>query len=72
MKKPLQRPVAVLNHNRPAAHPLPHTAYQQRAVEIRESIGVSRNDPRPAIPAETLFAELDALIDEVEAERSRP
>ena len=72
MKKPLRRPVAVLNHKRPAALPLPHTAYRQRAAEIRESIGVSRNDPRPAIPAETLFAELDALIDEVEAERSRP
>ncbi|WP_239077664.1 MULTISPECIES: hypothetical protein [Pseudomonas] len=68
MKKPLWRHVAVLNHSHPAAHSLPDAAYQQ----IRESIGVSRNDPRPAIPAETLFAELDALIDEVEAERSRP
>ncbi|MFS2094115.1 hypothetical protein ACCC96_13980 [Pseudomonas sp. Pseusp11] len=67
MKKPLWRPVAVLNHNHPAAHSLPGTAYQQ----IRESIGVSRNDPRPAIPAEIVFAELDALIDEVEAERNR-
>ncbi|MCO8310654.1 MULTISPECIES: hypothetical protein [Pseudomonas] len=51
--------------------------YQQqfdrlRVAEIRESIAVSRNDPRPAIPAETVFAELDALINEVEAERSRP
>lgn len=71
MKKTLWRPVAVLNHHHPAAHSLPDTAYQQRAAEIRESIGVSRNDPRPAIPAETLFAELDALIDEVEAERNR-
>jgi antitoxin StbD len=71
MNNPLWRPVAVLNHNHPAAHPLPHTTYQQRAAEIRESIGVSRNDPRPAIPAETLFAELDVLIDEVEAERNR-
>jgi antitoxin StbD len=68
MKKPLWQPVAVLNHNHPAAHPLPHMTYQQ----IRESIGVSRNDPRPAIPAETLFAELVALIDEAEAERNRP
>ena len=59
-------------NNESAAHPLPHPVDQQRAAEIRESIGVSRNDPRPAIPAETLFAELDALIDEVEAERSRP
>lgn len=58
-------------NNEPAAHLLPDTAYQQRVAEIRESIGVSRNDPRPAIPAETLFAELDALIDEVEAERNR-
>ncbi|WP_148050145.1 hypothetical protein [Pseudomonas frederiksbergensis] len=71
MKKPLWRPVAVLNHSHPATHALPDTACQQRVAEIRESIGVSRNDPRPAIPAETLFAELDALIDEIEAERSR-
>ncbi|WPN57789.1 hypothetical protein [Pseudomonas sp. P9_31] len=72
MKKPLRRPVAALDHSHPAAQPLPHTAYQQRAAEIRESIGSSLNNPRPAIPAETLFAELDALIDEFEAERSRP
>ena len=70
-------PVAVLNHNRPAAYLLPHAAYQQlldrlQAAELREAIAASRNDPRPAIAADTVFAELDALIDEVAAEQSRP
>ncbi|ATE80296.1 antitoxin StbD [Pseudomonas sp. PvR086] len=70
-------PVAVLNHNRPAAYLLPHAAYQQlldrlRAAEICVAIATSRNDPRPAIAADTVFAELDALIDEVEAEQKRP
>jgi len=70
-------PVAVLNHNRPAAYLLPHAAYQQlldrlRAAEICVAIATSRNDPRQAIAADTVFAELDALIDEVEAEQKRP
>jgi antitoxin StbD len=70
-------PVAVLNHNRPAAYLLPHAAYQQlldrlHAAELREAIAASRNDPRPAVAADTMFAELDALIDEVEAEQNRP
>lgn len=70
-------PVAVLIHNRPAAYLLPHTAYQQlldrlQAAELREAIAASRIDPRPAIAADTVFAELDALIDEVAAEQNRP
>ena len=69
-------PVAVLIHNRPAAYLLPHAAYQQlldrlHAAELREAIAASRNDPRPAIAADTVFAELDALIDEVAAEQGR-
>ncbi|MDR6608300.1 prevent-host-death family protein [Pseudomonas synxantha] len=70
-------PVAVLNHNRPAAYLLPHAAYQQlldrlHAAELREAIAASRNDPRPAIAADAVFAELDTLIDEVAAEQNRP
>ena len=69
-------PVAILNHNRPAAYLLPHATYQQlldrlQAAEIREAIAISRNDPHPTIAADTVFAELEALIDEVEAEQKR-
>lgn len=67
-------PVAILNHNRPAAYLLPQAAYQRlldrlQAAEIREAIVVS--DPRPAIAGDTVFAELDALIDEVASEHNR-
>jgi hypothetical protein len=34
-----------------------------------EAIAASRNDPRPGVAAETVFAELYALIDDIEAER---
>ncbi|MHC8408926.1 type II toxin-antitoxin system prevent-host-death family antitoxin [Pseudomonas sp. Hz4] len=69
-------PIAVLNHNRPAAYLLPQAAYQElldrlQAAEIREAIAASRHDPRPAIAADTVFAELDALIDEVADEQGR-
>ena len=69
-------PIAILNHNRPAAYLLPQAAYQElldrlHAAEIREAIGASRNDPRPVIDADTVFAELDELIDEVAAEQGR-
>lgn len=69
-------PVAVLNHNRPAAYLLPQAAYQRlldrlQAAEIREAIAASRNDPRPDIDADTVFAELDAIIDDVETEQNR-
>ena len=35
-----------------------------------EAIAASRNDPRPAVAAETVFAELYSLIDDIEAEQS--
>jgi hypothetical protein len=44
-----------------------HAVINLRAV--REAIAASRNDPRPSVTAHTLFAELDALIDDVAAER---
>jgi len=34
-----------------------------------EAIAASRNDPRPDVAAETMFAELYALIDDIEAEQ---
>lgn len=69
-------PIAVLNHNRPAAYLLAHATYQElldrlRAAELREAIAASRNDPRPAVAADTVFAEIDALIDDIEAEQNR-
>ncbi|WPX20098.1 hypothetical protein RHM58_09220 [Pseudomonas sp. 10S4] len=36
-----------------------------KAAEIRNAIAASRNDPRPLIDADTVFAELDAIIDDV-------
>lgn len=69
-------PVAVLNHNRPAAYLLTQATYQRlldrlQAAEIREAIAASRNDARPPIDADTVFAELDAIIDNVAAEQNR-
>ncbi|MDB5801365.1 MAG: prevent-host-death family protein [Rhodocyclales bacterium] len=67
-------PVAVLNHNRPAAYLLSEAAYlrllnQVKAAEIREAIAASRNDPRPAIAGDAVFAELDAAIEQVATEQ---
>lgn len=69
-------PVAILNHNRPAAYLLPQAAYQQlldrlHAAEIRDAITVNGIDPRPAIAGDIVFAELDALIDEVASAHNR-
>jgi antitoxin StbD len=68
-------PVAVLNHNRPAAYLLSEVAYLRlldkvKAAEIRESIAASRRDPRPASPAEAVFADLDAAIEQVATKQS--
>lgn len=41
-----------------------------QASEIIEPIAASRNDPRPNIAAVTVFAEIDALIYEINAEQS--
>ena len=36
-------------------------------INLREAIAASRRDPRPAIPAKQMFAELDAAIEQVAA-----
>lgn len=69
-------PVAILNHNRPAAYLLPQAAYQLlldrlQAAEVRQAIFASGKDPRPVIAGDTVFAELSALIDEVASEQKR-
>lgn len=67
-------PVAVLNHNKPAAYLLPAEFYaaliaRVDANDLREAIDASRRDSRPAIPAEQVFTELDECIKQV-AEQS--
>jgi len=67
--------VAVLNHNRPAAYLIPAALYMRQmalleTAGLREAIAASRRDPRPAIPAEQMFAELDAAIDQVVKEQA--
>ncbi|WP_259698203.1 hypothetical protein [Pseudomonas frederiksbergensis] len=42
-----------------------------KAAEIREAIAASRNDPRPAIDADTVFSELDAIVDDAAAQTRR-
>jgi antitoxin StbD len=37
---------------------------------LREAIAAGRRDPRPAIAAERMFAELDAAIDQVVKEQA--
>lgn len=41
-------------------------------VDLHEAIAASRRDPRPAISAEQMFAELDAAIEQVVAEQAKP
>jgi antitoxin StbD len=43
----------------------------QVAAEIQEAVAASRNDPPPAIEANTVCTELDAAIDQVAAEPNR-
>jgi antitoxin StbD len=67
--------VAVLNHNRPAAYLIPAEMYRCQmerleTAELREAIATSRRDPRPAIPAAQMFAEMDTAIDQVVAEQA--
>jgi len=67
--------IAVLNHNRPAAYLIPAAMYMRQmalleTADLREAIAASRRDPRAPIPAEQVFAELDAAIDQVVAEQA--
>lgn len=60
-------PVAVLNHNKPAAYLLAAATYEAMLEQldanfIRKAIALSREDARPAITAEAVFAELETII----------
>ncbi len=63
MKRPLK---FFPEHDSSASQRPSHTDSQP----VPEAIAASRNDPRPAVAAETVFAELYALIDDIEAEQS--
>lgn len=56
-------PVAVLNHNRPAAYLLPPHVYQAMLERLNADLRVAIQagiDSGPGIPAEDVFAELSA------------
>jgi antitoxin StbD len=60
-------PLAILNHNKPAAYLVTPQLYQKllerfEESEIRLAIAESRADTRAPIAAETVFAELEASI----------
>ena len=60
-------PLAILNHNKPAAYLVTPQLYQKllerfAESEIRLAIAESRADARPAMAAEAVFAELEASI----------
>ena len=62
-----KEPLAILNHNKPAAYLLTPQLYQKllerfAESEIRLAIAESRADARPAMAAEAVFAELEASI----------
>jgi antitoxin StbD len=61
-------PVAILNHNRPAAYLLPHAAYQRlldrlQAAELRDTIAL--NDLRPVVTGDVVLTELGTSLTEV-------
>jgi hypothetical protein len=54
-----------------SAQPSSFTSSQQVSDQLQaEAIAASCSDLRPDVAAETVFAELYALIDEIEAEQS--
>lgn len=60
-------PLAILNHNKPAAYLVTPQLYKKllerfEESEIRLAIAESRADARPIINAESVFAELEASI----------
>lgn len=60
-------PLAILNHNKPAAYLVTPQLYQKllerfAESEIRLAIAESRADARPAMAAEAVFAVLEASI----------
>ncbi|HEY4371296.1 MAG TPA: type II toxin-antitoxin system prevent-host-death family antitoxin [Burkholderiales bacterium] len=69
-------PVAVLNHNRPAAYLLPPHVYEAMLERLNADLRTAIRegvDSGPSIPAETVFAEMNARYAEPKAAgRKRP
>jgi antitoxin StbD len=66
-------PVAVLNHNRPAAYLLPPHVYEAMLERLNADLRVAIQegvDSGPAISAEDVFAELNARFAEPGSESS--
>ena len=60
-------PVAVLNHNRPAAYLLPPHVYEAMLIQLNAGLRQSIQegmDSGPAIPSGDVFAELSARYEE--------
>lgn len=67
-------PVAVLNHNRPAAYLLPPHVYEAMLERLNADLRMAIQegiDSGPAIAAEDIFAELDARYAEPVTQPSR-
>jgi antitoxin StbD len=70
-----EEPVAVLNHNRPAAYLVPAATYQNMLAQLqmqqwRSAIEVSRADKRPALSEEAAFSDIESAIQAVEAAKN--
>lgn len=60
-------PVAVLNHNKPAAYLIAPDIYQTliarfESSEIKAAITASRLDTRPVVKAEDVFSALESMV----------
>ena len=63
LEKAGSEPVAVLNHNRPAAYLLPPHVYEAMLAQLNADLRLAIQEgigSGPAIPAEDVFAELNS------------
>lgn len=68
-------PVAVLNHNKPAAYLIAPDIYQTliarfESSEIRAAITASRLDTRQAVTEEDVFVGLDTIVEVASVKKS--
>jgi len=69
MKKPNSQFVAVPGHSRSAGQCLQQVFDPVQADEVVMAIAASRDDPRPAVAAATVFDELEMLFEGIEAKQ---
>jgi antitoxin StbD len=68
-------PVAILNHNRPAAYLIPPQVYEAMLERLNADLRAAIRDgieSGPAIPADDLFAELNARYTEPAGDLADP